>query len=187
MADDRKKLTKKEIRDEIISWIITIVAAAVISCGVNLLLIVNAIIPSSSMEPTIMVGDRIFGNRLAYIKEEPARGDIVIFEFPDNEKELFIKRVIGLPGDTVEVIDGKVYINGSNEPLVEPYLKETPLGDFGPYEVPEGCFFMMGDNRNNSADSRYWVNTYVTKDEIVGKAVFRYYKEFGKIESYNNY
>ena len=167
-----KKAPKQEqdtsLKREIIEWIIVIEVAIVIAVIINLVFLVNAVIPSGSMEPTIMTGDRIFGNRLAYVNEDPQRGDIVIFRYPDNEKELFIKRVIGLPGDVVWIRDGKVYLNGSDTPLDEPYVVVDAEGDFGPYEVPEGYYFMMGDNRNNSKDSRYWVNPYVRKDKILG-------------------
>ena len=100
---------------------------------------------------------------------------IVIFRYPDDESQLFIKRIIGLPGETVEIIDGKIYIDGSSQPLQDVNTKETPLGSFGPFKVPENCYFVMGDNRNNSLDSRYWKNTYVRRDEILGKAIFRYW------------
>ena len=85
---------------EILDWIIVIVVSGVLAFALDKFIIVNAKIPSASMEPTIMTGDRLIGNRLAYLNEDPQRGDIVIFLFPDNEKELFIKRVIGLPGET---------------------------------------------------------------------------------------
>ena len=89
-------------------------------------------------------------------------------------KQNFIKRVIGTPGDVVEIKKGVTYVNG--EILDEPYLKETPRAlDFGPYEVPEGHYFMMGDNRNNSNDSRYWANTFVPRDYVLGKALFCYW------------
>nr|MCR4924596.1 signal peptidase I [Lachnospiraceae bacterium] len=96
--------------------------------------------------------------------------------------QLFIKRVIGLPGETLEMIDGKIYINHSLTPLDEPYVNKVPYGNYGPVEIPEGAYFVMGDNRNNSADSRYWKNTFVYKEKILGKAWFRYYKKFGPIE-----
>ena len=129
-----------------------------------------------------MTGDRLIGNRLAYLNSDPERGDIVIFLYPDNEKELFIKRVIGLPGDTVTVKQGKVYINNSDIPLDESaYVVTTPLGDFGPFKVPEGAYFMMGDNRNNSMDSRYWNQPYVYKDKILGKAWMRYWPKPSKV------
>ena len=101
----------------------------------------------------------------------------------DNEKVYYVKRVIGLPGETVEVKDGKVYINGSDTPLDEPYLPEPMEGSYGPYEVPEGCYFMMGDNRNNSLDARFWDNKFVAKNKIVAKVLFCYYpfNRIGKV------
>ena len=124
-----------------------------------------------------MTGDRIFGFRLAYEWNEPERFDIVIFKSPDDpeQKELYIKRIIGLPGETINIVNGKVYIDGKKTPLDDSFCPETPIGDFGPYTVPEGCYFMLGDNRNCSKDSRFWENTYVREDQIVGKAVLRYY------------
>ena len=176
------KMTKSEARREIMEWILILEIAVVVAVVINTFLIVNAVIPSASMETTIMTGDRIFGNRLAYGKEGPERGDIVIFRFPDDEKQLFIKRVIGLPGETVEVKNGKVYINGSSTPLDEPYVTVDPIGDYGPVTVPAGGYFMMGDNRNQSADSRFWVHPFVMEDKILGKAVFRYYRKIGPIK-----
>lgn len=105
----------------------------------------------------------------------PERGDIIIFKFPDDESQNYVKRVIGCPGDTVKIEGGKVYVNG--ELLEEDYLKETWTVATGPYtfEVPEDSYFVMGDNRNNSYDGRYWTNTYVKKSKILGKAIFRYW------------
>ena len=140
---------------------------------------VNATIPSQSMENTIMVGNRVFGNRLAYVNRDPERYDIIIFRYPDDESQLFIKRVIGLPGDTIDIRDGEVYVNGSGTPLTDSFCPEQGVTDAGemdvPFTVPEGCYFVLGDNRLNSRDSRYWTNHFVTKDEIVAKAVFRYW------------
>lgn len=177
-----EKQQEYSLKREIIEWIIVIEVAIVIAVIINLVFLVNAVIPSGSMEPTIMTGDRIFGNRLAYTNEDPQRGDIVIFRYPDNEKELFIKRIIGMPGDVVWIKDGDVYLNGSDTPLDEPYVKVDAEGDFGPYEVPEGYYFMLGDNRNNSKDSRYWINPYVAKDKILGKAWVRYFPNPCKIQ-----
>ncbi len=170
-------------KQEIISWIKTIVLSLILAGIVNTFLIVNAQVPTGSMENTIMPKDRIVASRLSYIAKDPERGDVVIFRYPDDltGKTLFVKRVIGLPGDTVEIHDGNVYINQSDIPLEEPYIKEITLGDFGPYLVPEGEYFMLGDNRNNSKDSRFWQNTYVKKDKILGKVLFRFYKGFKKI------
>lgn len=169
-------VNKPSVAHEILEWLLVIVISATLAFLLDKFIIVNAKIPSASMEPTIMTGDRLIGNRLAYLKEDPKRGDIVIFLYPDNEKEYFIKRVIGLPGETVNIRAGKVYINDDTEPLDESaYIVGTPLGDFGPYKVPEGAYFLMGDNRNNSMDSRYWNQKYVYKDKILGKAWARYW------------
>ena len=136
---------------------------------------INARVPSGSMEQTIMTGDRVFGNRLAYKTKDPERFDIVIFKYPDDPSQLFVKRVIGLPGETVNIVDGKVYINDSEEPLDDSFCPETPEGSFGPYTVPDGCYFMLGDNRSVSKDSRYWHNTYVKKEKIIAKAFVMYW------------
>lgn len=129
-----------------------------------------------------MTGDLLIGNRLAYNDSDPERGDIAIFYAPDEEDTEFIKRVIGLPGDHIEIKDAKIYINGSQTPLDEPYLNEEWVDLNGPlvYDVPDGCYFMLGDNRNNSKDSRAWNNTFVKRDKILAKAGFRYFL-FNKI------
>ncbi len=167
---------KTNVAKEIFDWIAVIVIAVLISFVLHTFVIVNATVPTSSMENTIMAGDRVIGSRLYYLRHEPERGDIVMFDYPDDPKILYIKRVIGLPGEHVEISGGTVYING--EALDEPYLNVVTEGEWGPYDVPEGCYFMMGDNRNDSADSRYWQNTYLTKDGIVGKAVLKYWRGF---------
>ncbi|MCR5025717.1 MAG: signal peptidase I [Lachnospiraceae bacterium] len=172
-------MSDKRVRKEIFEWTATILAAVLVALFINNFIIVNATVPSSSMEKTIMTNDRVIGLRLAYMDSDPERGDIIIFKFPDNEKILYIKRVIGMPGETVEIHNGEVTIDG--EILSEPYLTTTTEGDFGPYIVPEGHYFMMGDNRNNSADSRYWNNTYLSRDKIVGKAVLRYWPSVKKL------
>ena len=140
-------MKKTSIAKELWEYVKMIIFVVVFVLVVNNFLIINAKIPSESMENTIMTGDRIFGNRLAYLLGDPERYDIVIFRYPDDESQLFIKRVIGLPGETVEIIDGKVYIDGSETPLDDSFTPETPTGNYGPYTVPEGCYFMLGDNR----------------------------------------
>ncbi len=169
---------KSHFKTELISWVKVIITAVVIALALDFLVIANAVVPTGSMENTVPVGSRIIGFRLYYLFEEPQRGDIVIFKFPDDEKKDYLKRIIGLPGDTVDIVDGKVYINGSDVPLDEPYLSEEPVGSYGPYVVPENCYFMMGDNRNYSNDSRFWDTTYVTRDELVAKAFIMYYPNF---------
>lgn len=174
---DTKKKPEKEtsLGKEILDYVIMIAVVVAVVVVINHVFLINARIPSSSMEDTIMVNDRVFGNRLAYVKDDPKRFDIIIFKYPDDESTYFIKRIIGLPGDTVNIVDGKVYINDSDKPLDDSFCPEPPIGSYGPYKVPANSYFVMGDNRNNSHDSRFWVHTYVTKDEILGKAVLRYW------------
>jgi signal peptidase I len=158
-------------------------------------------IPSGSMIPTLLIGDFILVDKVTYHFRPPERGDVVVFHFPLNEKVYYVKRIVGVPGDKVQVIDGKLFINGKP-------CKYQPDGDYSYYEdgklytgkiyyeflpkrdgsvkkhmilktgtegdntpvfvVPKGQYFMMGDNRNNSYDSRYW--GFVKRDEIVGVA-----------------
>ena len=188
---------------EFLSWVEVIVVAVVLAFFLVTFIIVNATVPSGSMENTIMPGDRLLGLRLTYYFSSPKRGDIAVFHYPVDDELLgkktnYIKRVIGLPGETVEIRNAKIYINGSDEPLDEPYLKEewTVMNDGFTYEIPEDCYLMIGDNRNNSSDARYWpyraVETaaengltitaeeawnlsFVRKDQFVGKAYLRYW------------
>lgn len=169
--NQNSKLTAKEV----FSWIRILLTGAALALFINFCLVVNAQVPTGSMENTIHVGDRVMGNRLAYLFSSPERGDIAIFRLPDDESKLYIKRIIGLPGDTVEIREGKVYLNDNASPLEEPYLLETPTGNFGPYLIPEGHYFMLGDNRENSLDSRYWDRQFVPRKNILAKAEFCYY------------
>ncbi|MBQ5708463.1 MAG: signal peptidase I [Anaerotignum sp.] len=166
------------VKTEVLSWVKTILLALVLAGAVNSFLIVNAEVPTGSMENTIMTGDRILALRTSYWFDEPQAGDVAIFRYPDDTtgKTLYVKRIIGEEGDVVLVENGEVYVNG--EMLEEAYIAETTMGDFGPYVVPDDSYFMMGDNRNHSLDSRYWDNKFVHEDEILGKVVLRYYKGF---------
>lgn len=170
-------------KKEIWEWLKIIVSAAVIALVLNNFIIANSKVPSGSMENTIMTNDRVIGSRLSYLFADPKRGDIVIFHYPDDEKIYFVKRVIGLPGDTVDIYGGHVYLNGSEEPLQEDYIREPMLSEIPMhFEVPEDCYFMLGDNRNYSKDARFWTNTYVKKEKIIAKVLFRYYPRIGRIQ-----
>lgn len=171
----KEKTTSQKVKEEIISWIKTIAFAFIAAWLITTFIIVNAKVPSGSMENTIMTNDRLVAFRLSYTFSEPERGDIVVFKYPDDESILYIKRIIGLPGETVEIREGKVFIDGSETPLEDSYIREEMYGSFGPFEVPEDSYFMLGDNRNNSKDSRFWLQPYVHKDKILGKAIFRYW------------
>lgn len=187
----RKTSEKREAHPKLyalLDWVIVIAIALAAALVINFFIIVNSTVPTGSMENTIMSGSRMIGFRVAYWFSEPKRGDIIVFKYPDDPSQLFVKRVIGLPGETVEIIDGVTYIDG--EMLEEDYINENyrlmPLDgeDYGPYLVPENSYFMMGDNRGNSKDSRKWVNTFVTKKAIIGKAWLCYwpFSEFGVLK-----
>ncbi|MBW4517174.1 MAG: signal peptidase I [Timaviella obliquedivisa GSE-PSE-MK23-08B] len=136
-------------------------------------------IPSESMMPTLEVNDRLMVEKLSYLFHPPNRGDIVVFWPPDRlkqqnpelQKDAFIKRVIGLPGDRVEVKEGKVFIN--NQPLLEDYIAAKPNYRWGPETVPEDSYLVLGDNRNNSYDSHFW--GYVPRQNLIGRAAFRFW------------
>lgn len=160
---------------EILDWIRIFAIAAIAAWLCNHLLIMNTQVPTGSMEDTIPKPSRIISSRVHYWFADPERGDVILFDPPDGDEFYYVKRVVGLPGETIRIVDGKVYINDSEEPLDEPYLKEAPYGSFGPYTVPEDCYFVMGDNRNHSNDSRYWQNPFVPRGSIYAKAVFGYW------------
>ena len=174
-----------DLKKEIISWIQIIAAAVIIALVLNNFIIANSRVPSGSMENTIMTKSRVIGSRLSYLTDDPERGDIVIFHYPDDESVYYVKRVIGLPGETVEIVDGKVYINGSDTPLEEPYLPEPMEGSYGPYTVPEGSYFMLGDNRNNSTDGRSPELGVVDERCVLGRALFVLlpFQDIGPVES----
>lgn len=121
---EKKQGGAQSVVKEILSWVIPFASALVVALLLKNYVIINADIPTGSMENTIMPGNRLIGSRLSYLKDGPERGDIVIFRYPDNEEELYVKRVIGLPGETVDIRDGHIYIGGSEVPLTEDYLKE---------------------------------------------------------------
>lgn len=130
-------------------------------------------IPSESMMPTIDPGDRILVNRLAYRTGTVQRGDIIVFKAPIDPGVDFVKRVIAIAGDTVEVRRGQVIVNGQLQD--EPYIKAEERTNFAAQKVPEGAVFVMGDNRANSEDSRFWPVPWLNVDDIIGKAFLIYW------------
>lgn len=155
-------------------------------------------IPSGSMLPTLQINDRLLVDKISYHFTKIERGDIVVFDPPAklHSKDAFVKRVIGLPGDLVEVKNGKVYINGKMLP--ENYVAEAPQyiwtktksssSDFTPDRIiPQGNYLVLGDNRNDSLDGHYW--GFVPKDRIIGKAIVRFwpFDRAGSINPQPNY
>ena len=186
IAKNNEEKQKKSKLREAISFMTPIVIALIIAIFLKTCIFANIVIPTGSMLNTIQEGDRIIASRLAYINDEPQRYDIIIFRYPDDETQLFAKRIIALPGETIEVKNGIVYItdkNGNKSTARTDFITNCiPTGNFGPYTVPLGSYFVMGDNRNDSWDSRYWDNKTVKKEKIIGKVKFRYFPNPGKIE-----
>lgn len=154
----------------------TISLSLVIAFGIRTFVAEARYIPSGSMEPTLQINDRLIVDKISYDFTSPQRGDIIVFN-PTNIlkeqhfNEAFIKRVIGLPGDKVEVKNGRVYVNGF--PLQEKYIEAKPEYQWGPVLVPPNSYLVLGDNRNNSYDSHYW--GFVPRDKIVGRALLRFW------------
>lgn len=163
-----KKVKK---RSAIKEWIIDITVIACIALFVWNFIGYGVWITSGSMIPTLQIKDRLIVSRVHDTKNLK-EGDIVLFKNDEFKNEILIKRLIGLPGDKIEIKDGIVYRNG--EKLEEDYVKNNEKRD-GVYQVPENKYFFLGDNRANSADSRYWKNPYVDESHIEGKAIMRYY------------
>ena len=147
----------------------TLILAVVLYFGINAVS-VRVRVDGFSMNPTLQDGEYILVNRLAYKIGNPVRGDIVVFSFPMDPKQDLIKRVIGLPGESISVQDGKVMINGA--PLEEPYIAAPPIYN-GTWEVPKGQLFVLGDNRNESKDSHEW--GLLPIENVVGRAVLIYW------------
>lgn len=154
--------------------VVLMVAVVVLLCGCGAKKeserLMEFISPGESMENTILQGETVSFDRNAYKDNSPERYDVVLFKWPDNPNEKFIGRIIGLPGETITIQGGKAYAGNSDEPLDDSFCPEEPVGDFGPYEVPEDAYFVLGDNRNYSKDSRFWENKYVPEKDILGKA-----------------
>jgi len=177
----------------------TVAVAILLAVGVRVFVAEPRYIPSSSMEPTLLIDDRLIIDKLSFRWRKPERGEIVVFNPPVNPvvpdaTKVYIKRVIGLPGDRISIHDGKVFVNDS--PLNEPYIAAPPnytlptqdqslcRGCFQPknvqfgkefafFTVPNGSYWVMGDNRNNSLDSHMW--GFMPEENLVGKATFRYW------------
>ena len=157
-----------------LEWVLILLGAVAVAFVIKTFLFQAFYIPSVSMEPTLKVKDRVIVNKLSYDFHEVHRGDIVVFKSPPGEESStvkdLIKRVIGLPGETVEARDGQILIDG--QPLTEPYLEDgVRTGPMEPHKVPPGHVWVMGDNRPNSKDSRYF--GAIDEDLIVGRAFVR--------------
>ena len=158
-------------------YLLPIIIALAIVVVLRMFVIGMYYVPSGSMIPTLQINDKVIATKFSYQLHEPERGDVVVFKYPVNEEQgldtvIYVKRLIGLPGETLEIKNNTVYINGT--PLEEDYVNSnTNMPDFGPVTIPEGEYFMMGDNRNDSSDSRIWDT--VKEEYLVAKAQFIYW------------
>lgn len=191
--DEDEEEGKLNIKKEILSWIVMLLIAVGIAAFISNFVLINAFIPTGSMENTIPKESRLVGLRLAYTFSEPERGDIIIFKNPNDPNENYVKRIIGLPGETVVLENSQVYVYNSDGslklgPLSEPYLKDKvwmEADEKYEFHIPKDRYLVLGDNRNNSADARTWYKNkgdvteiYIHKDKILAQALFIYWDSF---------
>lgn len=151
-------------------WLLIPASALLAAILLNTLCIICAIVPSSSMEPAIEEDALLVANRLAYINKAPVRGDVILFRHEELGTSLIVKRIVGLPGETVEIRSGQVYIDET--PLEETYVTDASSDSFAPITIPAKHYFVLGDNRRHSHDARSWEDPFVSAEEIRAKAVF---------------
>ena len=155
-------------------WLLPLLAVA-LAAFLNLFILINAHVPSSSMEPSIPTGALLVGDRTAYRRgREPQTGDVVLFRHPSEfGRDIIVKRVIALPGQTFSMENGRVYLDG--ELLDEPYIAEFSADSYPETVVPEGCCLVLGDNRRDSYDSRFWADPVVRREELLARALLVYF------------
>ena len=162
-----------QVQEELVAWVKTLASAAVYAILIVTFGVQVARVEGQSMAPTLEDQDRLIVNKLAYRLHDPRIGDIVMLLYPEDPDKSFVKRVIAEEGDTVRIVDGRVYVN--DIPLRDDYVRAEYRShdDWGPQVIPEGYDFVMGDHRNNSSDSRHW--GMVPKKYIVGKVKIRWW------------
>ncbi len=168
--DQKTKVLKKDIKKRKKSMLRELLET-VISAGIIAFIIITfigqvTVVRGASMEPTLHDRERLIANKISYRFESPERNEIIIFKPPIGIKRNYIKRIIGISGDKIEIVDGKIYVN--DQALEEPYVKYRSYEDMPPTIIPADFFFVLGDNRPNSSDSRYW--GFVPRKNVVGKA-----------------
>jgi signal peptidase I len=174
--DDRRAAVTRRLailKDEAVAWVKTLASAAVYATLIVTFGFQVARVEGQSMAPTLADQDRLIVNKLAYRMGEPRRSDIVMLYYPLNPDKSFVKRVIAEEGDQVRIVDGRVFVN--DVPMDDAFVpaEYRSHDDFGPSVVPEGYYFVMGDHRNNSSDSRHW--GFVPKKYIIGKVQLRWW------------
>jgi signal peptidase I len=171
--ESRPQTQRFRLALELRSWSRDILIALAIAIFIVIFVVQPVKVEGTSMQPHLSDQDRIFVNRFIYRFTGVHRGDVVVFGYPKDRNKSFIKRVLGIPGDEVEIREGVVYVNGAR--IQEPYLspKYRDFRSFPKVAVPRGQYFVLGDHRNSSNDSRHW--GFVAQDLIYGKAVFSYW------------
>ena len=163
---DLKKDIKKRKKSMIRELLETVISAGIIAFIIITFIGQVTVVRGASMEPTLHDRERLIANKISYRFESPERNEIIIFKPPIGIKRNYIKRIIGIPGDKIEIVNGKIYVN--DQVLEEPYVKHRSYENMPPTIVPADSFFVLGDNRPNSSDSRYW--GFVPRKNVVGKA-----------------
>ena len=174
MTKNTRMMTKNNSSDKKspFLWLLIPASAVVLAIILNSFVILSAIVPSDSMADTLEEGSLLVASRLAYVSSSPSRGDVIIFSHPEIDAKYVVKRVIATPGDTVEIKEGRVYLNASDMPIEELYVSEFSKDNMECVTVPEGCYFVLGDNRCHSVDSRKLTFRFVREDDIYAGAVF---------------
>lgn len=171
---EKDTIEKKSLKHSILELVRFAIIALVIVIPIRIFIMEPFVVSGSSMFPTFDNGDYLIVDKLSYKIGDPERNDVVIFKYPNDETKFFIKRIIGLPSETIDIRDGKVTITNRENPdgfeLVEPYIKNSSSSSTH-FELKENEYFVMGDNRNASSDSRYW--GAVKRDLLAGKAFVR--------------
>jgi len=175
MTDSKIEVSKPAIstakQNKLGEFIKVILIALVVAVVLRTWVVEPRYIPSGSMEPTLLVNDRVLVDKISYRFHPPQRGDILVFYPPYSNEKAYIKRLIAIGGDRLAVHDGQVYIN--QHPLDEPYITAPANYELEELTVPEGYLWVMGDNRNNSNDSHVW--GFLPLENVIGKAVFRFF------------
>ncbi len=198
-------MENKKVKSKTREYVESLIIAAIIAFFVRSFVIQAFKIPSSSMEPTLLIGDHLLVNRLSYVMKipftdkvifslgDPKKNDVIVFRYPVEPDKDFIKRVIATPGDTIEIKDKVIYLNGKriedkwgfySDSLIVPG-NINPRDNFGPLRVPKDSYFVMGDNRDRSLDSRFW--GIVPKDHLVGRALILYFSWNAKADDAFDY
>ena len=165
MTEEKKE---KSWQDTASDWLISIIVAVVLAFGIRTFLVEPYMVSGPSMRPTLQNEERLIVNKLVYYTRDPKKGEIIVFKYPSDTRRDFIKRVIATGGDSIEIRDGKTFVNG--EAIDESYIKEPFHTNYPKVTVPKGFIFVMGDNRNNSEDSRYSDVGFVDLNLVKGKA-----------------